>query len=91
MAAFQKDLASFERLNAQVLGVIADTIESHKRFAESLDLEFPLLSDPGGKIQAQYGSGRITFIIDKDGMIRDVQKGMPDNKKLLKVLKTLGD
>ena len=91
MAAFQKDLASFERLNAQVLGVSADTIESHKRFAESLDLEFPLLSDPGGKIQAQYGSGRITFIIDKDGMIRDVQKGMPDNDKLLKVLKTLED
>ena len=91
MAAFQKDLASFERLNAQVLGVSADTIESHKRFAESLDLEFPLLSDPGGKIQAQYGSGRITFIIDKDGMIRDVQKGMPDNDKLLKVLKALED
>lgn len=91
MAAFQKDLASFERLNAQVLGVSADTIESHKRFAESLDLEFPLLSDPGGKIQAQYGSGRITFIIDQDGMIRDVQKGMPDNDKLLKVLKTLED
>ena len=91
MAAFQKDLASFERLNAQVLGVSADTIESHKRFAESLDLEFPLLSDPGGKIQVQYGSGRITFIIDQDGMIRDVQKGMPDNDKLLKVLKTLED
>lgn len=91
MAAFQKDLASFERLNAQVLGVSTDTIESHKRFAESLDLEFPLLSDPGGKIQAQYGSGRITFIIDQDGMIRDVQKGMPDNDKLLKVLKTLED
>jgi peroxiredoxin Q/BCP len=91
MATFQKDLSSFERLNAQVLGVSADTIESHNRFAESLDLKFPLISDPGGKIQATYGPGRVTFVIDKNGVIRHIQKGMPENKKLLKILQSITD
>ncbi len=86
MAAFQEDLESFERLDAQVLGVSADTVETHKRFAESLKLGFPLLSDPGMEVQKLYGQGRITFLIDKAGDIRHVVKGMPDNTKLIKML-----
>jgi peroxiredoxin len=52
-------------------------------FAASLNLTFPLASDPGGKIQAQYGPGRIAFLIDKAGIVRLVVEGMPVNKKVL--------
>ena len=42
MEAFQKDVASFERFGTQVLGVSPDDVETHKRFAASLGLTFPL-------------------------------------------------
>ena len=90
MAAFQEDIASFERLDTQVLGVSSDDLETHERFAASLGLSFPLVTDPGGKLAALYGKGRIAFLIDKQGIVRHVEKGMPDNKKLLKRIEQLG-
>ena len=89
MGAFQEDIASFEALDTQVLGVSPDTVETHRKFAESLGLTFPLLSDPGGAIRAKYGSGRIAFFIDKQGLVRLVVKGMPDNASLLRDIKEL--
>ena len=83
MMVFQADLKAFERLNTQVLGVSPDDVETHKRFAESLKLTFPLVSDPGGTIRSQYGTGRIAFLIDTKGIVRLVVEGMPDNKKVL--------
>ena len=83
MKAFQADIKAFERLNTQVLGVSPDDVETHKRFAESLKLTFPLVSDPGGTIRSQYGPGRIAFLIDTKGIVRLVVEGMPDNKKVL--------
>ena len=83
MQAFQADIAAFERLNTQVLGVSPDDVATHKRFADSLGLTFPLVSDPDGKIQALYGSGRIAFFIDTKGIIRLVVEGMPDNGKVI--------
>jgi peroxiredoxin Q/BCP len=89
MAAFQKDIASFERRGTQVMGVSPDYVETHRRFAESLDLTFPLLVDPGGTIQALYGPGRITFFIDKEGIVRYIEKGMPDNQRILREIDKL--
>ena len=45
--------------------------------------------DPG-EVQKRYAPGRVTFIIDKAGIIRFIQKGVPDNKVLLKELEKLG-
>jgi peroxiredoxin Q/BCP len=84
MAAFQKDIESFERRNTQVLGVSSDDLETHTRFAESLNLTFPLLVDTEGRIQSLYASGRIAFLIDKEGTVRAIIKGMPDNQRILK-------
>jgi len=83
MTAFQKDIEAFEKRNIQVLGVSADDLETHRRFAASLGLTFPLVVDEGGKIQAMYGSGRIAFFIDTAGVVRHIDKGMPDNQRLL--------
>ena len=89
MAAFQKDIEAFESRDTQVLGVSPDDLETHRRFAESLKLTFPLVVDPGGTIQANYGPGRISFLIDKEGVIRHIEKGMPDNERILKKIDEL--
>jgi len=88
MKAFQNDIARFEKLNVQVLGVSGDSLETHQAFAEDLGLSFPLLVDDGS-IRKHYGSGRITHLIDRDGIVRYVHKGMPDNEKLLQEVKKL--
>jgi hypothetical protein len=41
------------------------------------------VSDPGGKIQAHYGPGRIAYLIDTKGVVRLIVEGMPDNRKVL--------
>ena len=89
MAAFQRDIASFESRDTQVLGVSSDDLETHKRFAESLNLTFPLLVDTDGTIQGLYARGRIAFLIDKKGTVRSIEKGMPDNQRILKKIDEL--
>jgi peroxiredoxin Q/BCP len=89
MQAFQNDLARFEKLNAQVLGVSPDSVATHLEFAKKYKLTFPLLADEQGTIQKQYAPGRVTFIIDKNGVVRFVQQGVPKNKELLKELAKL--
>lgn len=59
-----------------------DDPETNKKFAESLDLDFPILSDPDGKVARAYGiyvesrkfPQRVTFFIDKDGKIAAIEK-----------------
>ena len=65
---------------AVILGVSADDVESHAAFARKYSLPFPLLADPGRKIIDAYGvrmavigiAKRVTFIIDKGGIIRSI-------------------
>ncbi|HEX9192022.1 MAG TPA: peroxiredoxin family protein [Candidatus Deferrimicrobiaceae bacterium] len=89
MLAFQADIAAFEGQGAQVLGVSGDTMESHKRFAEQHGIRFPLIADIEGAIARNYPGGRVTYVIDRAGIVRHVMKGMPDNGRLLEALKGL--
>ena len=90
MQAFQDDLLKFESLNAQVLGVSADDLETHKRFSAELGLRFPLISDSDRKLEGLYGKGRITFLIDRQGVIRLIQAGFPKNEEILAEILKLG-
>ena len=73
---FQQDLAQFHQLGAEVVGISADSAESHASFCGSEGLAFPLLSDPGGLVSRSYGSWispysqRHSFLIDPDGVLR---------------------
>ncbi|MFO7577164.1 MAG: redoxin domain-containing protein [Pelovirga sp.] len=91
MLAFQRDIARFEALNAQVLGISGDNLETHRRFAGEYGISYPLLSDSDRAISRQYGGGRITYIIDRAGIIRYVAIGVPDNDALLRQLERLAD
>jgi peroxiredoxin Q/BCP len=59
-----------------------DTPETNKKFAESLGLDYPILSDPDKSVAKQYGvvhEGRAvperwTFYIDKEGVVRAIDK-----------------
>ena len=58
-----------------------DDAETNKKFAESLELDFPVLSDPGKQTAAAYGvlnqnqvASRWTFYIGADGKIAAVDK-----------------
>ena len=76
---FQRDLASYDKLNAVILGVSVDTAESHEGFCAKEGLKFKLLADTGAKVSDSYGSvmeregnklsARNTFIIDPSGKI----------------------
>ncbi len=76
--------AKFRRAGAVVLGVSRDSIQSHEKFRQKLDLPFDLLSDPDEKICRQFdviqekslygrkfmGIERSTFLLDENGKLR---------------------
>ena len=75
--AFRDEHETFKKLDAEVIGVSSDSVESHRRFAEKHDLSFTLLSDEGGKVRRMYGvpntfgifPGRVTYVIDEAGVV----------------------
>jgi peroxiredoxin Q/BCP len=83
---FRDRLGQFTDHNAVVLGVSADPIESHQRFAQKYSLTFPILSDADHKVAERYGVwvektfggemsmgiARTTFIIDAGGRIEHI-------------------
>ncbi len=89
MQAFQKDLKKFEGLNAQVLGISGDNLETHKKFSDEYKLQFPLIADESGQIRNLYAPGRITYLIDKNGIIQFMQEGVPRNKDFLRAIEKL--
>jgi peroxiredoxin Q/BCP len=80
--SFRDDIARFTALNARVLGVSIDGLESHRAFAEKYQLNFPILSDEDHRVSRAYGvfsrvvgfsyAKRTTFIIGPDGAIRRI-------------------
>ncbi|TKJ38006.1 thioredoxin-dependent thiol peroxidase [candidate division TA06 bacterium B3_TA06] len=80
---FTQHIADFKNANAQVLGVSADSCESHQRFMVKFDLKVKLLSDPQHKVLERYsawgekklygkifmGINRSTVLIDPEGKI----------------------
>jgi peroxiredoxin Q/BCP len=91
----------FTNLGAEVLGVSSDTLESHKSFATHHGLPFLLLSDEKGEVRELYGvpstmgiiPGRVTYIIDKKGVVRHIfnSQFQPEKhiEEALKILKEL--
>jgi peroxiredoxin Q/BCP len=64
----------------EVVGVSFDSPESHQKFIEKHNLNFPLLADTDGKIAEAYGvripgknfARRVSFLIGLDGKIAHV-------------------
>ena len=80
---FRDAVPALKKLGAVVLGVSKDSIESHCKFRDKYKLNFPLLTDPDGKVMEAYGAWgekvlygkkstgiiRSTVLIGKDGKV----------------------
>ncbi len=75
---FRDDFEDFKDLGVEVYGISADSVESHKKFAEKYNLPFQLLADSKNKVRKLFGvpssflilPGRVTYVIDKEGVVR---------------------
>jgi peroxiredoxin Q/BCP len=98
---FRDSYDVFTNLGAEVLGLSGQSVESHKSFATHHGLPFLLLSDADNKVRQLYGvpatmgviPGRVTYIIDKKGVVRHVfnsqyqhQKHVEEAKQVLEKL-----
>jgi peroxiredoxin Q/BCP len=83
---FRDEFPKFKNINAVILGVSPDSVESHKKFAEKYNLQFNLLSDEEKKVLEKYdvwkeksmygrkymGVVRTTVVIGEDGRIKKI-------------------
>jgi peroxiredoxin Q/BCP len=76
--SFRDNYEIFREAGAEVIGISSDDISSHQAFAANHKLQFILLSDKDKTVADKYGvgkslgvlPGRVTFVIDKQGIIR---------------------
>ncbi len=101
--AFRDNLPRFDKLDAVVLGVSRDSLESHAKFIGKYGLNFTLLSDEGlvahklydtWKLKNNYGkkywgTERSTFVIGEDGKIKKVFRKVSPQGHEAEVLEAL--
>jgi len=98
---FQRDLAQYQAKGAVIIGVSADTSDSHQKFCAKEGLNFKLLSDSDHKVSEEYGSimnfgvkklsARHTFLINPDGVIVKEYMDVDPGKHSEEVLAALTD
>ena len=84
--AFRDSYADLQALGAEVWGVSGDDAGSHRRFASRHNLPFPLLVDSGNQLRRAFQvpsvlgllPGRVTFVIDAEGVVRHVFNNLLD-------------
>ncbi|ERT07449.1 AhpC/TSA family protein [Lyngbya aestuarii BL J] len=86
--AFRDSYQVFKDAGAEVIGVSSDSAYDHEQFAKKHNLPFILLSDSGSQVRKLYGvpatlwilPGRVTYVIDKEGVVRHIFDSMLDFK-----------
>lgn len=76
--AFRDQFEVFEDVDALVIGISGQSVESHHDFALKHNLNYTLLSDEGNKVRKLFGvpanmfgliAGRVTYVVDKNGKV----------------------
>ncbi len=83
---FRDNHRVFEEMGAEVVGISADSVDSHQTFAKNYNLPFQLLSDPENKVRKLFGvpstlgllPGRVTYIIDQQGIVQHIYNSQLD-------------
>ena len=99
---FRDNIFEFEKLNAQILGVSLDDVESHQAFSEKYSLPYPILADVNKECATEYGvlgkfmmmtiAKRQSFLINPEGsIVKHYKKVDPDThtKEVIGDLKQL--
>jgi thioredoxin-dependent peroxiredoxin len=75
--SYRDNAEAFGALDATVVGISSQSVESHQGFSAEHDLNVPLLADEGGEVAKQYdayapvvGTKRAVIIVDEDGVVR---------------------
>lgn len=81
-ACFLRDqYEEFKEIGAEVIGISGDSVPAHRKFASKYDLPFILLSDGDKSLRKLFGvkanllgllPGRVTYVVDKKGIIQMV-------------------
>ena len=101
--AFRDGIDEIHDIAAEVIGVSADSVESHKKFSKKYNLNFPLLSDESKKMIHSYGVWkekslygrkfmgieRTTFMINENGKIDEIFRKVKVARHLEEVLDEL--
>lgn len=98
---FRDSYEDFKDAGAEVIGVSSQSVESHSIFSTSFNLPFSLLSDEDGRVRSLFGvpsslgliPGRVTYVIDKEGIVRHIFSSQLDPERhveeALQILKSL--
>ncbi len=94
---FQRDQDQYTAKKAAIVGVSADSVDSHVQFCTKENLTFKLLADPSKEMITSYGSlsangamaARNTFLIDPQGTVRKVYTQVKPNPHSEEVLAAL--
>jgi len=87
---FRDKYDDLKAAGAEVIGISSDSSESHKKFADHRKLPFILLADEKGQVRKAWGvpssmagmiPGRVTYVIDKEGVVRLVFNSMTNAEK----------
>jgi peroxiredoxin len=83
LCSIRDNIASYNAVNAQVLGISVDSLFTLGKFKEEQALNFPLLSDFNKETAAAYGclyenfvldmkgvAKRSAFVVDKEGIVQ---------------------
>jgi thioredoxin-dependent peroxiredoxin len=77
MCSYRDEFAVFEGVQAVLLGISPQDVDSHERWAKKRNLQFPLLADTDRAVAKRYGVAapvigirRSVFVIDAEGVVR---------------------
>ena len=96
--SFRDQYEDFKDLGAEVIGISSDSVKSHQKFAKKYELPFILLSDSDKKLRNLFGvrdnlfgllPGRVTYIIDRNGVVIYIFDNMNAAKHIPKALQTI--
>lgn len=95
---FRDQYEEFKDMGAEVIGISGDDVKSHKKFSNQYKLPFTLLSDEDKSLRKLFGvptnllgllPGRVTYVVDKKGIVRLVFDSMNAESHFPKVLETV--
>lgn len=95
---FRDQYEEFTDLGAEVIGVSGDNVQSHHKFATEYKLPFTLLSDRDKSLRKLFGvptnllglvPGRVTYVVDREGIVRMVFESMNAESHFPKVLEAI--
>jgi peroxiredoxin Q/BCP len=101
--SFRDQYEVFKEINAEIIGISSDDVDSHKKFTEKYRLPYTLLSDGNNEVRKLFGvpsnllgliPGRVTYVVNKQGMVVYIFNSQMDAEKhieeSIKALKNMG-